>query len=174
MVLRPAIITRAARSTMANHRLSDANGSANVWTSAHVPRTSSGESNASDQGAPAETSRARADVRDPTCAHGSNAHHAACTGLARAPAVSPFRCGLRRGIWFSVLMFFLSNQLVPDRLGLFLGAAERLVRASRLAVCIIHHVRHPSPRNGRHSPFRERTSAFVGTARLTQYVSGSL
>ncbi len=113
MALRLAIMARAARNTRIGHKLSDANDSANIWSTASIRRTPSRKLQASDQ-----------------------------EGI---PIMSPFRRTFRRRIRFSVLKLLLSDRRVPDCLRLFLGAAEWLVCAPRLAVCIVRHVRHPAP-----------------------------
>lgn len=77
---------------------------------------------------------------------------------------SRFRGGLRRGIRLLVLVLLLSDQFVPDRLGLLLRTAERLVRASQLAVCLVRHIRHYSPQDGRQGPLRKPAWAFVRPA----------
>lgn len=69
-------------------------------------------------------------------------------------------CGHRRGSDFGGPPFVLPNGLSPDRLGLFFGAIERLVRASLLAVFRVRHVRLPSPQNGRCSSLREPFFSF--------------
>lgn len=105
----------------------------------------------------------------------ANAHHIASMRQVSALTGSLCGCGLRRGRCFCRLPLLFADEFIPDRLGLLFGATERLVRASRLAVFRVRHVRHPSPQTGRRSSLREPSSAFVSAARLnpSTFIIGS-
>src|SRR4030042_1587390 len=68
--------------------------------------------------------------------------------VMRGLIASPSGLGLGLGRHSCGMPLFLAERLVPDGLGLFLCAAERLVRAARFAVFVVRHIRHTSPQNG--------------------------
>lgn len=70
---------------------------------------------------------------------------------------SALRCASGRRVGLSVRVASLSDLLLPDRPGLLLGAAERLVRAPQFAVCRIRRLTHLSPRKGRRTPIGEHS-----------------